>query len=205
MPALIRVPAGGTRAELLIRPWRETEMAELIADMSRDYPARGLFSNPDLDRPGRETWTGPRSAAEAESWLAGQHRGWRAGDWLTFAVLECSGGPGESLLAGHLALQAARPGLQVGQGGPAEIGYWTVSAARGRGIATAAVRAVTQWAFDHLGPAGLTELKLVHDVVNQASCRVAEKSEYPCREFSPASPPLWFTDGHIHCRTSGYG
>jgi hypothetical protein len=39
---------------------------------------------------------------------------------------------------------------------------------------------------------------LVHDLDNLASCRVAGKSGYPFRELSPAKPPLWFTDGHIH-------
>jgi hypothetical protein len=39
---------------------------------------------------------------------------------------------------------------------------------------------------------------LVHDVDNPASCRVALKSGYPFRELSPANPPYWFTDGHIH-------
>jgi RimJ/RimL family protein N-acetyltransferase len=44
---------------------------------------------------------------------------------------------------------------------------------------------------------------LVHDVGNPASCRVAEKAGYPFRELSPANPPHWFTDGHIHMRLRG--
>jgi RimJ/RimL family protein N-acetyltransferase len=41
---------------------------------------------------------------------------------------------------------------------------------------------------------------LVHDVRNPASCRVAEKAGYTFRQLSPANPPHWFTDGHIHMR-----
>ena len=41
---------------------------------------------------------------------------------------------------------------------------------------------------------------LVHDVDSPASCRVAEKARYPFRELSPANPPHWFIDGHIHIR-----
>jgi RimJ/RimL family protein N-acetyltransferase len=60
------------------------------------------------------------------------------------------------------------------------------------------VRAVTHWAFTTFGAARLPRIMLVHDVDNLASCRVAAKSGYPFREVSPARPPYWFTDGHIH-------
>jgi hypothetical protein len=29
---------------------------------------------------------------------------------------------------------------------------------------------------------------------------VAQKAGYPFQELSPANPPHWFTDGHIHMR-----
>ena len=35
--------------------------------------------------------------------------------------------------------------------GHAEVGFWLTPAARGRGIATRAVRLITDWAFDDLG------------------------------------------------------
>ena len=47
------------------------------------------------------------------------------------------------------------------------------------------------------------QIMLVHDVGNPASCRVAEKAGYPFRELSPANPPHWLTDGHIHMRLGG--
>lgn len=40
-------------------------------------------------------------------------------------------------------------------GGDAEVGYWLLSAARGRGVATAALRLLCAWAFDVCGLAVL--------------------------------------------------
>ena len=57
--------------------------------------------------------------------------------------------------------------------------------------------------FDAFAGASLRQIMLVHDVGNPASCRVAEKAGYPFRELSPANPPHWFTDGHIHMRLGG--
>ena len=49
----------------------------------------------------------------------------------------------------------------------------------------------------------LRRVMLVHDVGNPASCRVADKAGYPFRQLSPANPPHWFSDGHIHVRLGG--
>ncbi len=54
----------------------------------------------------------------------------------------------------------------------AEIGYWLAPAARGRGIATHAVRLLSRWA---LGDLGLMRLDLHTDTDNLASQRVAER------------------------------
>jgi RimJ/RimL family protein N-acetyltransferase len=85
-------------------------------------------------------------------------------------------------------------------GDDGEIGYWIAADVRGRGIAPAVVRAATQWAFKSFGASRLPRIMLVHDVENLASCRVAEKAGYPFEKLSPANPPHWFTDGHIHMR-----
>jgi hypothetical protein len=55
----------------------------------------------------------------------------------------------------------------------------------GRGIAPAAVRAVTDWAFSSFGGELLPNIMPVHDLGNAASCRVAIKSGYRFRELSP--------------------
>ena len=65
-----------------------------------------------------------------------------------------------------------RVGFGLDGSGAAQIGYWLDPAARGRGVATAAVRALCRWGFDRLG-LGLIEWRA--EVGNVASRRVAEK------------------------------
>jgi RimJ/RimL family protein N-acetyltransferase len=204
MPRVVElhVPAAGERRALLLRPWAAEDMPALVTDMGREYPTRGLWGHPEDPH----DYTGPRDEHEAVEWLAGQDQGWRNGDWLTFAVLEAARDdgrvPSRYQLAGHVALKNREAGGRVGEKETAEIGFWTAVGARGRGVAPTAVRAVTAWAFDTLSAAGIREIMLVHDVANLASCRVAEKSGYPFKELSPARPPYWFTDGHIHLRAA---
>jgi RimJ/RimL family protein N-acetyltransferase len=168
-------------------------MPGLLAAMRREYPECGLWSHPDIDVPGQQRWTGPRNDEEAGLWLSGQQRGWDRGDWLTFAVTDTS----HNRVVGHVGLKN-RDGGPVGIGEQGEISYWTAADARGRGIAPAAVRAVTGWAFRSFGVDRLPGIMLVHDVGNNASCRVAAKSGYAFCGLSPANPPYWTTDGHIH-------
>jgi ribosomal-protein-alanine N-acetyltransferase len=59
--------------------------------------------------------------------------------------------------------------------GTAEVAYWTVPAARGRGICPQAVEAMSSWALD---VAGFERLGLQHSMGNRASCRVAEKTGF---------------------------
>lgn len=56
--------------------------------------------------------------------------------------------------------------------GRAGIGYWLVPEARGRGVASRAVRLLSRWAFDSLGVA---RLELTCGPDNVASQRVAER------------------------------
>jgi len=153
---------------------------------------------PDSDPAGDER--------EAARWLASHDCGWRDGDRLYFAVLrpDDAGEPdcaGEWVLAGNVGLKNREQTGLIGDRETTEIGYWTALAARGRGIAPAAVMAATAWIFETFTGTSLRQIMLVHDVANPASCRVAQKAGYPFRELSPANPPHWFTDGHIHLRT----
>jgi RimJ/RimL family protein N-acetyltransferase len=56
--------------------------------------------------------------------------------------------------------------------GRAAVGYWLAPEARGRGVATHAIRLVAQWAFEALGVA---RLELTCAPGNHASQRVAER------------------------------
>jgi RimJ/RimL family protein N-acetyltransferase len=202
VPAVIRQPA------LILRPWRAADIPALAAEMSRDYPTAGMWSRPD-ERPvrtalpgGAERRTGPADERDAARWLASQDRGWRDGDRLCFAV-HAPDDAGGWVLAGNVGLKDREETGRIGARETAEIGYWTAVAARGRGIASAAVIAATGWAFEEFAGSSLRQIMLVHDVANPASCRVAQKAGYPFRELSPANPPHWLTDGHIHMRQEG--
>lgn len=65
--------------------------------------------------------------------------------------------------------------LTASAAGVAEIGYWTAAEARGRGVATDAVRAACRWAFTTLG---LDLIEWRCEVGNVASRRVAEKAGF---------------------------
>ncbi|MGZ0152373.1 GNAT family N-acetyltransferase [Kribbella sp. WER1] len=69
----------------------------------------------------------------------------------------------------------ARVGLGMRGDGTAEVGYWTVPAARGRGVAPAAVRAICRWGF---AERGLQLIEWRAEVGNVASRRVAEKAGF---------------------------
>jgi RimJ/RimL family protein N-acetyltransferase len=73
------------------------------------------------------------------------------------------------------ATPLGRVGLRLGEPGAAEIGYWVDPRARERGVATAAVRAVCQWAVT---TAGLELIEWRCDAGNIASRRVAEKAGF---------------------------
>ena len=59
--------------------------------------------------------------------------------------------------------------------GVAEVGYWLLPEHRGHGIATAAVGAVEEHAFDSLG---LARLVIRHEPENQRSCLLAQRRGY---------------------------
>jgi RimJ/RimL family protein N-acetyltransferase len=202
------VPAANRQPALILRPWRAGDIPALAVEMRHDYRFGGMWSIQDENpirtaRPsGAERRSGPVADRDATRWLASQDRGWHDGDQLSFAVLEADDAGG-CVLAGNVGLKNREETGRIGERETAEIGYWTAVAARGRGIAPAAVKAVTDWVFDAFAGTTLHQIMLVHDVDNPASCRVAEKAGYPFRELSPANPPHWFTDGHIHMRVSG--
>jgi RimJ/RimL family protein N-acetyltransferase len=101
----------------------------------------------------------------AATWLARYEEGWRDGSRAGFAI--------ETLDSEFLGL-----GMFVRleqEGRQAEIGYVVGPAARGRGVATRALRLLTEWGFADLG---LERIELWIDTANLASERVAEHAGY---------------------------
>jgi RimJ/RimL family protein N-acetyltransferase len=106
-----------------------------------------------------------RTREDAVLWLA-RRQDWSAGDHASWAVDEASG----ASLVGSVSLHSIDR-----EQNDAEIGYWTVPAARGRGAAAAAVDAACRWAF---GALPVDRIELCHAVENVASGRVAEKAGF---------------------------
>ncbi|MGX1273610.1 GNAT family N-acetyltransferase [Streptomyces phaeoluteigriseus] len=135
-----------------------------------------------------------RDEAEALRWVRRQRDLWAKGERLAFAVLERQPGDGEGRLAGHVVLKAPH-------GAEPEVGYWTAAHARGRRVAPRALGTLTDWAFTAFP--GVTRLRLMHEVENTASCRVAERAGYGFDTVLPAAPPDFPHDGHLHVRVAG--
>jgi RimJ/RimL family protein N-acetyltransferase len=84
--------------------------------------------------------------------------------------------------------------------GVAEAAYWTLPAARGRGVATRALQEVTRWAFD----VGLHRVELEHSTQNLPSCRVALKAGFlveGTRRSAGLHGDGWH-DMHLHGRVN---
>jgi RimJ/RimL family protein N-acetyltransferase len=99
------------------------------------------------------------------TWLTRYEDGRRDGTREAFAIEDGDG----TFLGIALAVTIDR------EAGEAELGYTVTPAARGRGVATAAVTALTRWAFDE---EQLERLTLIIEVANIASTRVAERCGY---------------------------
>ena len=142
-----------TAGALHLRPWEDRDV-EALATAVRD-PAIALWSpfedagdpRADAERFVRRAPTGddPRAA---------------------FAVVDATTG---ELLGGISLIGLDRTERT------AEIGYWTMPAARGRGIARRAVATTARWAF---GALGVARLELIHAIENEASCRVAQATGF---------------------------
>ena len=134
-----------------LRPWRDDDVdAVLVA----------------LLEPATRLWNagGVQTRDDAIVWL--QRRQDSSGAHASWAVEDAA----SRELLGSVSLHSID--LQQSD---AEIGYWTVADARGRGVATAAVAAASGWAFATLG---VDRIELCHAVENVASGRVAEKAGY---------------------------
>ena len=136
-----------------------------LAPLAREHlPAvEELLRDPDVLRFTRVPEPPPPDFAE--TWLGLYERGRRDGTREGFAVVD---GDGEFLglaLAPRIEREART----------AELGYVVAPAARGRGVATTALRLLTEWALAELGA---LRLELLIGVTNDVSKRVAERNGY---------------------------
>jgi RimJ/RimL family protein N-acetyltransferase len=101
----------------------------------------------------------------ASTWFARYEAGRADGTREAFAIVDEDGAFLGVAVAPEIDVEAAT----------AEFGYVVTPAARGRGVATEALRLITEWAF---GEAGLERLELLISVDNAGSKRVARRGGY---------------------------
>jgi RimJ/RimL family protein N-acetyltransferase len=138
---------------VLLRPWRESDVPDGLIAFSDALVQR--FSWPH---------TTPYTEADARRYFVGQEPARLRGQELNLALVE----PGDDrvVLGGSSLYDVDR------EQSLAAIGYWLAPAARGRGVATHAVRLLASWASDVLD---IARLELTCSPDNHASQRVAER------------------------------
>ncbi|MEV6110648.1 GNAT family N-acetyltransferase [Streptomyces sp. NPDC051940] len=161
---------------LVLRPWDPADAPAFLA----------AYQDAEIRR-----WHTRRPSTEGQvrEWFEAYGEDWereRGGHW---AVTDDGG-----TVLGRIALR----GFDFDDG-VAGAAYWVLPAARGAGVASSALAALTAWALDD---AGFARLYLDHSTRNHASCRVATKSGYAL-EGTMRSAAL-HDDGrhdmHLHAR-----
>ncbi|WP_405659639.1 GNAT family N-acetyltransferase [Streptomyces sp. NBC_01166] len=140
--------AGG----LLLRPWEEGDVPGFLSAY-RDEEIRRWHTRR------------PLTEAQVREWFEDHRRDWRREKGGHWAVTRDGGE-----MLGRIALR----GLDLDDG-VADVAYWVLPAARGAGVASGAVAALTTWALHEIG---FHRLELDHSTRNTASCGVAMKSGY---------------------------
>lgn len=135
----------------IVRPWRADDLDALVRYADSAAVARQM----------RDTFPHPYTSADGESWLR-----LAAVPPLTNFAIEHHG---EAV--GGIGLKLGTDVERVS----AEVGYWLGERAWGRGLATAALVALADRAFDGFG---LTRLFALPFVRNAASRRVLEKAGF---------------------------
>lgn len=161
------------------------ESVLLRAFVPADAPAvDAAAADPDVRRYNPIGKPGPAWCAERADWSAGAHASWAIADPADPATL-----------FGSVSLHKIDCDQQ-----DCEIGFWVLPAHRGRGLAVAAVRAATGFAFAELG---LRRVNMFHAVENAGSCAVAVAAGYRQegvhRESYRYGDGVWH-DEHSHAR-----
>ncbi|GAA1259026.1 GNAT family N-acetyltransferase [Kitasatospora nipponensis] len=170
------LPAGGN---LLLRPWEPADAPAFLAAYQDEETRRWHTRRPSTETQVRE-------------WFATYRQDWQREKGGHWAVTR----DGDQVL-GRIALS----GLNFDDG-VAGAGYWVLPAARGAGVATRALSALSAWALDEIG---FHRLQVDHSTRNHASCRVATKSGYRLEgtKRSAAVHDDGRHDMHLHARIRG--
>ena len=151
----LRAPAEPlTDGTVTLREWRAEDAATLVPMLNEE--AIGRFTLVPQ----------PYGEDDARRWLATHGRDKLTGRAIPFAIVDSASGD----LLGSVDLRVPDWEHMVG-----ELGYLVAAPARGRGVAPAAVRLLSDWG---LGEVGLGRIEIYVEPGNDASARVAEKAGF---------------------------
>jgi RimJ/RimL family protein N-acetyltransferase len=162
-------PADGL--DFILRPWRLRDAAAAQAMIAGDEQIRRwCVGIPD-----------PCTIDDERQFFAESARTWFEEGAPTFAITAAPDGQGGEGSTAASATDDAELlgscGILRGACGIAEVGYLVRESARGRGIASAALRAMTRWALEE---GGFRACEALIKPENAASVRTAEAAGYVC-------------------------
>jgi RimJ/RimL family protein N-acetyltransferase len=162
---------------LTLRPWRAGDAETVVA----------AYADPGIRRWHARAMT----ADEADAWVAHWSDRWHDETGAGWAVTV------DDDAVGQISLRKLDHG-----DGLSEVSYWVLPGARGRGVATTALRTVATWGFE---VAGLHRIEVDHSVLNDASCRVATRAGFPLEgtKREAARYADGWHDMHLHARVAG--
>jgi [ribosomal protein S5]-alanine N-acetyltransferase len=185
------LPLEGTA--LSLRPWTVADATAVIA----------AYADPDIRRwHARTVETEVEARALIERWRSA----WSAESGASWAIVRdgaagADGGSGHGGSGGDVVLGRVGFRMIETELGRAECAYWIMPGARGGGVATKALGALSNWAFEDVG---FHRLFLAHSTENDASCRVAVKAGFEPEGVERSS--MLHADGwhdmHVHARIS---
>jgi RimJ/RimL family protein N-acetyltransferase len=139
---------------LVLRPWRLDDVPRLTE----------ICGDPEISR-----WTRvpfPYTEEHARTWIEQTIRDWDDRRHAAFAVIDAASGE----VVGAIGLRLFEDYALQGS-----IGYWVAKEARGRGVATGALRLLSRWALREVG---LPRVQLVTEPENVPSQLVAERTGF---------------------------
>jgi len=147
-------PTNLATARLALRAFRSSDVPWVALACDRPEMARFVPVLPS-----------PYTEEDAAAFVVYAEEAWAEGVSAPFAI---DSAEGELLGAIEVHPSSRDPAL-------AGVGYWLRPEARGRGVATEALRLVSHWAFEALA---VERLSLITDPENTASQRVAERAGF---------------------------
>lgn len=145
-----------TDGVVMLRPWRQDDVPAVFSACQDPLIARFIHVPQ------------PYTMEVARRFVEARRRDWTTEDERPFAIVDSGTGD----LLGSVARHGPRRHV-------AGFGYWLAPQARGRGLATRALRLVVDWTSR---TTGAVRLEVFTDVANDASGRVARRVGFDVRE-----------------------